>query len=66
MKRQIHTTLEKSTYEKLIKYGGGSLNAGIEKAVEISESKMYNVREELRKIADKVLVEVASHDENVA
>jgi len=43
------------TYAILMRLGGGVLNEGIEKAVEIAEGKQYNVKSELMKIADVIL-----------
>jgi len=55
----IHTTVSEDTYKKLKnKYGNGVLKEGIEKAVEIAENKQYTIKEELQRIADRVLVEL--------
>ena len=39
IKRPIHTTLSKENIHKLKEYGDGILNIGIERALEIAESK---------------------------
>lgn len=44
MKRQIHTTINSSTYNTLLELGNGMLNNGIEKAVESALSKRIIVR----------------------
>ena len=51
----IHTTLEHSTIKKLEFFGDGRLNAGIEKAVYLAESKQLNTKNELIKIAEFIL-----------
>lgn len=57
IKRPIHTTLFPTTIAKLERYGNGTLNVGIEKVLEIAESKQYNVKSELVKIAEHILSE---------
>lgn len=55
---ELHTTVNSDLYKKLkYKYGNGILKDGIEKAVRVAEDKQYNVKSELIKIADKILVE---------
>jgi len=56
-KRAIHTTLKPGDITKLEEYGEGKLNIGIEKVLEIAESKQYNVKEHLIKIASQVMNE---------
>lgn len=56
-KRSVHTTLKPSTIEKLEEYGDGKLNAGIEKVIEIAESRQKNLREQLNRIALKIITE---------
>lgn len=56
-KRAIHTTLKPSDITKLEEYGEGKLNIGIEKALEIAESKQYNVKEQLIKIASQIMID---------
>ena len=43
MKKAIHTTIEDSTKRKLLEYGKGVLNEGIETVVKIAESKEVTV-----------------------
>ena len=54
-KRALHTTIESETYKKLMHYGEGFLNAGIEKMIKVAEDKQFNVHEELQKIALEIL-----------
>ena len=56
-KRAIHTTLKPSDINKLEEYGGGRLNTGIEKVLQIAESKQFNVKEQLIKIASQIMVD---------
>ncbi|MCL7414345.1 MAG: hypothetical protein M8353_12165 [ANME-2 cluster archaeon] len=56
-KRSIHTTLKPSTIEKLEEYGDGKLNVGIEKVIEIAESRQNNLKEQLNRIALKIITE---------
>jgi hypothetical protein len=56
-KKTIHTTLKQSDIAKLKDYGDGKLNTGIEKVLEIAESKQYNVKEQLIRIASKIMNE---------
>ena len=53
----IHTTISKDVRNKLLRFGNGQINEGIEKAVQIAESKQYNTRSELEKIAEHILSE---------
>lgn len=43
MKRAIHTTIKESTKRKLLEYGKGFLNEGIETLVKIAESQEVTV-----------------------
>jgi hypothetical protein len=43
MKKEIHTWIEDSTRRKLLEYGKGVLNEGIETVVKIAESKEITV-----------------------
>jgi len=54
-KRAIHTTLKPSDINKLEEYGDGRLNTGIEKVLQIAESKQINVKEQLIKIASQII-----------
>jgi hypothetical protein len=56
-KRAIHTTLKPSDINKLEEYGDGRLNTGIEKVLQIAESKQINVKEQLIKIASQIIVD---------
>ena len=56
-KRAIHTTLKPSDINKLEEYGDGRLNTGIEKVLQIAESKQFNVKEQLIKIASQIMVD---------
>ncbi|MBW6517823.1 MAG: hypothetical protein K0A89_04905 [ANME-2 cluster archaeon] len=56
-KRSIHTTLKPSTIAKLEEYGDGKLNIGIEKVIEIAESRQNNLREQLYRIASQIITE---------
>jgi hypothetical protein len=61
-KRAIHTTLKPSDINKLEEYGDGRLNTGIEKVLEIAESKQFNVKEQLIKIASQIMVDEEIRD----
>lgn len=55
-RRAIHTTIEESTYLKLLALSGCNLlNDGIEKAVAIAEGKELQVKLILEEIAREVL-----------
>ena len=57
-KVSVHTTVTKDTLNKLKnKYGSGSLNEGIENVMKIAETKQFDIKEELLRIANKVLSE---------
>ena len=52
----VHTTITEGTLNKLRnKYGNGSLNEGIENVMKIAETKQFDVKEELLRIANRVL-----------
>lgn len=54
-RRPIHTTLKLSDISKIKQYGNGRLNTGIETILQIAESKQYRTKEQLLKIARKIL-----------
>jgi hypothetical protein len=43
MKKAIHTTIKDSTKKRLLEYGKGSLNEGIEAVVEIADRQEVTV-----------------------
>lgn len=43
LKRPVHTTLEESYYEKLLIYGKGQLNTGIETIIRLIEEREITV-----------------------
>jgi len=53
----IHTTIPKNIHSELLRFGDGVLNDGIEKIYEIAISKQYNVKTELLRIADLIMLE---------
>lgn len=58
----IHTSITVGIYNKLMEAGNGNLNSGIKNILEIAESKQYNVKTELKKIAEKILYEIRDID----
>lgn len=55
----LHTTVSGHTYNRLLDFGKGVLNTGIEKMLDIAEKKQYEVRNELEKIANHILDEIS-------
>ena len=43
VKKIIHTTLEESYYKKLLEYGKGQINTGIETIIQLIEKKEITV-----------------------
>jgi hypothetical protein len=54
-RKSIHTTINKESYNKLIKYGDGHLNKGIENILKLADKKVIYVKETLDKIANTIL-----------
>lgn len=61
-KVSIHTIIEGNVYNKILEAGNGRLNDGIVKILDIAESKQYDVKSELKRIAEKILYEVKNID----
>ena len=56
LKRPIHTTIDESTYKKLLAFSDNNiLNEGIERAVAIAEGRELQVKTILTEIARGVL-----------
>ena len=58
IKVPIHTTLTPLHVQKLKEYGQGRINDGIETVISLAESKQYNTKKELKRIANKILNEI--------
>jgi len=54
----LHTTVSGHTYNRLLDFGKGALNAGIEKMLDIAEKKQFVVKNELERIANHILDEL--------
>src|SRR3972149_95137 len=54
----LHTTVSGHTYNRLLDFGKGALNAGIEKMMDIAEKKQFIVKHELERIANHILDEL--------
>jgi hypothetical protein len=56
----LHTTVSGHTYNRFLDFGKGALNAGIENVLGIAERKQYEVRNELKRIANHILDELSN------
>lgn len=54
----LHTTVSGHTYNRLLDFGKGFLNTGIEKMMDIAEKKQFVVKNELERIANHILDEL--------
>jgi len=53
----IHTTIPKNIHADLLRFGNGTLNDGIVAVYNLAISKQYNVKNELLRIADQIMLE---------
>jgi len=57
IKRDLHTRIEPRYYDLLLKYGNGCLCDGIVRVLWIAETKQYNTKKELKRIAEAILID---------
>ncbi|MGB8216204.1 MAG: hypothetical protein WCE94_02790 [Candidatus Methanoperedens sp.] len=60
----LHTTVSSHAYNKILDFGKGFLNTGIENVIDIVEKKQYVVKHELEQIANHILNELSKNRRN--
>lgn len=60
----LHTTVSSHAYNKILDFGKGFLNTGIENVIDIVEKKQYVVKHELEQIANHILNELSKDRRN--